>query len=276
MHFVHIKAHDASYWNDAADATAKAAAIGVIDSCLPLLLGREWFKSGSALVEWLWCAVATPEYRISFGLPGDPAAIITLPQQRSLSVDELAAVICKPDLPVANPLAMLGIRLATLNARKKLDDVPRARQKPTSGFLPYLRGQVQDRRIHILGIQEAHSSEQGLFASGTHIRACSGPHGDAKTGDVEIWFSTDKPWVKDECRAPTVDDLGLMHAEQKVFGGQVGVATHRAGCVLFSCAHAFPAIRYRQGGTAGTSGFLPAPAQRLGSAEGLEAFVIGG
>ena len=201
---MHIKAHDASYWNDAADVIAKAAAIGAIDSCLPLLLAREWFRSGSALVEWLWCVVATPEYRINFGLPGDASAIIALPQQRSLTVDELAAVIRKPDLPVVDPLATLGIRLATLNARNKLDDVPRARQKLASGFLPYLRGQVQDRQIHILGIQEAHSSEQGLFASATHIRACSGPHGAAKTGDVEIWFSIDKPWAKNACRAPTV------------------------------------------------------------------------
>ena len=216
VRFLHIKAHDASYWNDAADATAKAAAIGAINSCLPLLLGKEWYRAGSALVEWLWCAVASPEYRASFGLPAVSSAIIALPQQQSLTADQLVAVICKPDPPAVDPRATLGVRMATLNVRKKLDDVPKARQKPSSGFLPYLRGQVQDREIQILGVQEAHSSEQGLFARATHVRACSGPHGSAKTGDVEIWFSNDKPWIKDACRAPTVDDLGLIHAEQKI------------------------------------------------------------
>ena len=117
--FQHIKAHDGSYWNDAADATAKAAASGAIVSSLPLLLEKAWFNCGSAHVEWLWCAVATPEYRTKFGLPGDASAIIKLPQQRSLTVAELADIIRKPEAPTFDPLATLGLRIAMLNVRKK-------------------------------------------------------------------------------------------------------------------------------------------------------------
>ena len=124
--------------------------------------------------------------------------------------------------------------MGTLNVRKKIEELPKHMNKPSSGFLDYVRPQIAQRGVHLLGIQEAHSPEAGVFVSKSHIRICSGPHDGCKTGDVELWIDAVAHWsVGGHGRAPKSDDFAILHASQRILLVNVLLpACHFDTCVV--------------------------------------------
>ena len=74
--FLHIKAHSCTpSWNEAADVTAKAAAMGMLFTCQPIFLGDAWFHSPH-LADWAWCLFATYEFRAAHGVDSKGAVVL--------------------------------------------------------------------------------------------------------------------------------------------------------------------------------------------------------
>ena len=69
------------------------------------------------------------------------------------------------------------------------------------------RHQIIKRQSHVLGVQEAHGHEAGIFLSDVHICVCGGPHVSLKRGDTEIWIARTLRWsIQKHDIAPGKDD----------------------------------------------------------------------
>ena len=195
--FFHVRSHTAIPGNDIADAGAKAAALGVLDTnpsgaCVDL----DFWLSGSRL-QWLWLFVVNDHKRSdSFPvLDGDvlnwsyPVARPSKPAKQLFGID--AAPAFGEPTPAAKAVDFTcSLRLASYNVLSLLDGLGATRDPPldlSAGRPEFLRRQLAEAGTHVVALQETRAKESGFWAPSDYFRFIAA--GEDGCLGCEIWIS---------------------------------------------------------------------------------------
>ena len=100
------------------------------------------------------------------------------------------------------------MQIATYNALSLGEHLDKLHQY-VPGRVQLLRQLCHERRLHVVGLQEARS-KQGTFVSDNYIRFCAGKETDGTAG-VELWFSRMHPFGTNNNWKPLFFDKNLFH-----------------------------------------------------------------
>ena len=98
------------------------------------------------------------------------------------------SAVAQPCDDNVRPPKRVSATFASANIHHAIDDQGKPGSKGAV-FCAHLRQQLEDEHLHVIGIQEVLPRTADTFVSQTHVRVCSGHHGGARRGDVEILIS---------------------------------------------------------------------------------------
>ena len=191
LHFIHVKAHDSSPWNECADAHAGEASED-LDGAVRKLLPVNWYVYDAPLPNWAWIYQSSSRYLSGLGLPYFDGAKFscttftgTPPSGECLSVTEQQPL--EPD-----EFARVDLKMCSFNVNAGLD--VEASGNKARGKDEIVRDQLHELDVHAVGIQEGNAGQAQTLVTRNYTRLLAGPKGKSKRGDVEFWFNTEIGW----------------------------------------------------------------------------------
>ena len=231
LEFEHVKSHSLQPQNEVVDRIA--AYLSEADQ-LPFLGEKDAIRTVAGFdnfkLMWYWHFAGTSLPHISDnGIVYDVNPPSEKSQPTLVRNESLRSTI---ENDVCTKLTCATYNVLTLKAR---DDCPSAYEASfLIGKVGYLAAQMQERKIHILALQECRSRESGIYemAGVCRVVAAGTPEG---THGVEIWFN--KSAIFGESRQKTIrfdkGSLTVRHADPRLLVVSFEIESH--SCVLINC-----------------------------------------
>ena len=170
VEYFHVYAHVGFPWNECADTAAKLSNQGQNIGKHGSKLRSIWFEN-SATPNWAWIVALGPARRRLQGLP--PVSDGTVHFVHPNVPHDLTGINLHMDIKHDNGLYDCSMKLdfATCNVRS----LKETKFGMPEGRVELYRKQFEERKFHLVGIQEAKTRKQGIVESKNYIRECAGP-----------------------------------------------------------------------------------------------------
>ena len=206
--YAHVKAHAGDTWNELADATAKATAVGVLAPNGP---NYQWHSmiTGFAQLRIERLPLCLSMLQGDAALP--PGTWHTMHWSRNLEQPTVEALwpLYGPSTPVPPASTMTqtlyNFNICTFNVRSLKEDCT----TQTPGSCEFIRAQCHEQGYHIVALQETRARISQLCDTPDYIRVIAA--GSAGHEGCEIWFSKVHPYAKGEYLS--LQGITVLHQE---------------------------------------------------------------